>query len=55
MKNSNLYRIHPDEKILQAVQEIDFAEFNFKERYDIQEWVESMPDVLGEELLIIGK
>lgn len=32
MKNSNLYRIHPEEKILQAVQEIDFADFNFKDR-----------------------
>lgn len=55
MKSSNLYRIHPDDKLLQAVQEIDFADFSVKERYDIQEWVESMPDVLGEELLIIGK
>jgi len=55
MKSSNLYRIHPEDKILQAVKEIDFADFNFKEKYDIQEWVESMPEVLGEDLLIIGK
>lgn len=55
MNNSILYRIHPEEKILQAVKEIDFADFDFKERYDIQEWVESSPDILGEELLIIAK
>ena len=55
MKNSILYRIHPEEKLLQAVEEIDFADFNFKERYDIQEWVESSPGILGEELLIIAK
>lgn len=55
MKNSILYRIHPEEKILQAVKEIDFADFDFKERYDIQEWVESSPEILGEELLIIAK
>jgi len=55
MTNSTLYRIHPDEKLLQAVKEIDFSEFNFKERHDIQEWVESTPEILGEELLIIAK
>lgn len=55
MKNTNLYRIHSEEKLLQAVKEINFADFNFKERYDIQEWVESTPEVLGEELLIIAK
>jgi len=55
MKSSNLYRIHPVEKILQAVTEINFADFKFKERYDIQEWIESTPEILGEELLIIAK
>jgi hypothetical protein len=55
MKNSNLYRIHLDKKILQSVKEIDFADFKVKERYDIQEWVESNPEILGEELMIISK
>ncbi len=55
MKNSTLYRIHPKEKYLQAVKEIEFSDFNFKERYDIQEWVESTPEILGEKLLIISK
>jgi hypothetical protein len=26
-----------------------------KERFDIQEWIEKTPDILGEELLVIGK
>ena len=55
MKNSALYRIHPKEKYLQAVKEIEFSDFNFKERYDIQEWVESTPEILGEKLLIVSK
>lgn len=55
MKNSSLYRIHPEDKILQSVKEIDFSDFDFKERYDIQEWIESTPEILGEELLIIAK
>jgi len=55
MSKSNLYRVHPDSKTLQSVKEIDFADFGFKERFDIQEWIESTPEVLGEELLIIAK
>lgn len=55
MSKSNLYRVHPESKILQSVKEVDFTEFGFKERFDIQEWVESTPEVLGEELLIIAK
>ncbi len=52
---STLYRIHPKNKILQGIKEIDFSDHNFKERYDIQEWVEKTPDTLGEKLLIIAK
>lgn len=55
MSKSNLYRVHPESKILQSVKEVDFTEFGFKERFDIQEWVESTPEVLGEELLVIAK
>jgi hypothetical protein len=55
MKNSTLYRIHPREKYLQAVKEIEFSDFQFRERYDIQEWVESTPEILGEKLLIVSK
>ena len=55
MSQSFLYRIHPENKILQSVKEINFSDANFKERYDIQEWVESTPSILGEDLLIIAK
>jgi hypothetical protein len=47
--------VHPESKIMQSVREIDFSGFGFKERFDIQEWIESTPEVLGEELLIIAK
>ena len=55
MGKSTLYRVHPESKILQSVREINFSDFGFKERFDIQEWIESTPEVLGEELLIIAK
>lgn len=55
MKNSNLYRIHPESKTLQSVKEINFSDHSFKERYDIQEWLETTPSILGEKLLIIAK
>ena len=55
MSKSNLYRVHPASKILQSVKEVDFSDFGFKERFDIQEWIESTPEILGEELLIIAK
>jgi hypothetical protein len=32
-----------------------FSELGLKERFDIQEWIEKSPTILGEELLVIGK
>ena len=55
MPNSSLYRIHPESKTLQSVQEVNFSDHNFKERYDIQEWIEESPSILGEKLLIVAK
>ena len=55
MNNSNLYRIHPESKTLQSVKEINFSDHSFQERYDIQEWLETTPSILGEKLLIIAK
>jgi hypothetical protein len=55
MSNSDLYRVHLDKKILQSVKEVDFVDFGAKERFDIQEWIETTPEILGEELLIIAK
>jgi hypothetical protein len=32
-----------------------FSELGLRERFDIQEWIEKSPTILGEELLVIGK
>jgi len=55
MNTSRLYRIHQDTKTLQGVTEIDFSGHRFRERYDIQEWLESTPEIFGEALLVIAK
>jgi len=55
MEKNNLYRINIDEKKLIKTKEVEFSSIGVKERYDIQEWVEKYPKILGEELLIIGK
>jgi len=55
MKNNNLYRVITDKKALKSIKEVEFSDLGYRERYDIQEWIESTPQTLGEELLIIGK
>jgi hypothetical protein len=55
MPTSSLYRIHPESKTLQSVREVNFSDHDFLERYDIQEWVEESPSILGERLLIVAK
>ena len=55
MSTSRLYRVHQDSKTLQGVPEIEFTDHKFRERYDIQEWLESTPEIIGEPLLIIAK
>jgi len=55
MRSSNLYRIHPEAKTLQSVREVNFSDHSLRERYDIQEWVEETPSILGERLLIVAK
>ena len=55
MEKNNLYRINIEEKKLVRTNEVEFSAIGVKERYDIQEWVEKHPKILGEELLIIGK
>jgi len=54
MASNNLFRIIPDQKTLKAVKEVDFIDFNIKERYDIQEWIIAPPEILAEDLLIIS-
>lgn len=55
MSKNQLFKVHVDSKTLQGLKEINFVDHQFKERYDIQEWVESSPKILGEDLLIIAK
>ena len=40
---------------MQSVREVNFSDHNFRERYDIEEWVEETPSILGERLLIVAK
>lgn len=50
-----LFRIESEKRDLVPIPEQDFSASNFLERYDIQEWIASSPEVLGESLLIIAK
>jgi len=50
-----MYKVNIEKKLLSRVPETSFSYLNLKERFDIQEWIESTPEILGEELLIIGK
>ena len=50
-----MYKVDIQKKSLIALNPTTFSEQNLKERFDIQEWIEKTPSILGEELLIIGK
>lgn len=50
-----LFKVNPDSKESQKIEEVDFTRLGFKERRDIQEWVAANPGILGEDLLIVGK
>ena len=50
-----LYRINPENRQSEQIEEVDFARLGFQERRDIQEWVAANPGILGDDLLIIGK
>ena len=50
-----LFRIDPQSKESISVAEVNFSQLGFRERQDIQEWVAANPDILGDDLLIIGK
>ena len=50
-----LFRIHPNEKRSDAVQEVEFSTQDLQERYDIQEWIAANPSILGDDLLIVAK
>ena len=50
-----MYKINPGQKTLEQLGKRTFAELNFREREDLQEWIANQPEILGEELLIIQK
>lgn len=50
-----MYKVNIKDKELIKLTQTNFSYLNLKERYDIEEWVEKTPEILGEELLIIYK
>ena len=50
-----MYQIDIRNKKMHKLNATTFSELNLSERYDIQEWIDDAPEILGEKLLIIGK
>ena len=50
-----LFRVNPESRKTDKIEEVDFSRLGLKEVKDIQEWVAANPSILGEDLLIIGK
>ncbi|HAL61939.1 MAG TPA: hypothetical protein DCP08_05970 [Chloroflexi bacterium] len=50
-----MYRVDLQNKRLVPLDVAKFADLELMERFDIEEWVEKTPEVLGEELLVISK
>ncbi len=50
-----MYRIDVEKKQLVRLPPTTFATLNLMERFDIQEWIEKTPEILGEPLLVIAK
>jgi len=48
-----LFRIKPDEKESDLVEEVDFSTLGLQEPRDIQRWVADNPRILGNDLLIV--
>lgn len=50
-----IFKVDIEAKSLTQLNGTTFAENHFLERYDIQEWIDHTPEILGEDLLIIQK
>ena len=50
-----LFRVNPESRESERIEEVEFSQLGFQERQHIQEWIAANPDILGEDLLIIGK
>lgn len=50
-----MYKVDIENKRLKELSKATFSSLGLKERFDIQEWIEKTPEILGEPLLIIAK
>lgn len=50
-----MYKVDIENKTLIKMERTTFFNVRLRERYDIQEWVEKNPEIIEENLLIIGK
>ena len=50
-----LFRVNPESRETDRIEEVEFSALGFQERRDIQEWIAANPGILGENLLIIAK
>jgi hypothetical protein len=50
-----MFRVNIDTKELIPLKPTGFSDLSLRERFDIQEWIEKTPEILGEDLLVIGK
>lgn len=49
-----MYRLNRERNLLEEITETTFYESNLNERQHIEEWLRKNPEIMGEELLIIG-
>ncbi|HBB4750910.1 TPA: hypothetical protein KBO22_002105 [Enterobacter cloacae] len=50
-----MFRVDTINKTLIKLKPTNFSELGLRERFDIQEWIEKSPAILGNDLLVIGK
>jgi len=50
-----MYKVDIENKSLTELNKARFSDLGLRERFDIQEWIEKTPSILGEELLVIAK
>lgn len=50
-----MYMVDVLNKSLVQLKDTSFSSIGIRERFDVQEWIEGSPELLGEELLIIAK
>lgn len=46
-----MYQVDIENRSMHKLKAPTFSELNLRERYDIQEWIDGNPEILGENLL----